>query len=202
MLAQVQRLLLHQIPRFFVSSKHQAGFGLLELMLVLAIVLTVLIIGYRSYQEMVFEKDAALIQMNANYLLQGLRLYYYQNCVNATCNQPTIEQDLSELQISSSLVLQNPWAADQTQTFVFSSPNPPITVNSGIVVLTVSSVINIPVNNRIINLLGASGSTGSNEVNWIYLLQNQPQGMDSGYWPSDPALKIFTNAQNKNQPSE
>lgn len=95
---------------------HQAGAGLLEIMLVLSIITVLLLMSYRSYQSYRFGADAQLIRENVQNIQAAGNAYYIANCSNLSSLDVGIWQDLSVLAdyLSGESDYYNPWGSEYT----------------------------------------------------------------------------------------
>ncbi len=105
-------------------NKNKAGFGLLELLLVIAVMASLLVLSihrYEQYKQTVFVEA---VQSDVALIFQGLSRYYHaQNCVNGVF--PLLNQNLFSILLAQDYVslnrLQKPSAVTEYQAWVVDS---------------------------------------------------------------------------------
>ena len=168
------------------------GVGLLEILLVLAIMAALATMVGMQYTKLSHHRDSKIIEESASLLGQALNEYFYANCASGLQSKVDYDQVLSFLSPQQQTNIRNPWAQDQSQPYTVSIVATPDADGGDTYNLEVAANMKWSANvvaNLVSNLHAAYAS--GQELTWSWSPSQHPKMVDNSLWVMNSGLANF-----------
>lgn len=170
--------------------RHQRGFTLFEILIVLTVGALVMLGSFRAYQRVRTERRYTYAERSLHHIMAGAVAYFYQHCKADDFNKVVHLEDLvREHTIDDSAHINTRWLNDfRIRYFV---PNPQVATATIEIRANLQSTSDKAMLSEVANRLGAAADSSNNDLVWKTTPQQVIDTVSTSLWSSAAKAQQF-----------